>query len=110
MFALSKNAVIRNRDFTKIITRGKKVRGQYMTVYYLPADDYKTGIAVSKKVKRAVQRNRAKRRFKEILKRNPNKQSFCSEQVWMLEPELVTEKFTNIEKDYMEVVKKLSKQ
>lgn len=44
-------------------------RGRFLSVRWLPASELRVGIVVSKKVGKAVVRNRIKRRLREILRR-----------------------------------------
>lgn len=51
------------------LRQGRAGRGRYVIVRWLPASELRVGIVVSKKVGKAVVRNRVKRRLREILRR-----------------------------------------
>lgn len=79
---LNFNTLTENREFSEIYKRGKNVVGVYLVLYYkknehsnksaVKADDeVKYGITVSKKIGKAVKRNRAKRLIKESIRLNP---------------------------------------
>lgn len=59
-------------DFNTIINSGKKISNKYMLIFYLPKDFAKPnfGIAVSKKLGNAVERNRMKRIFRNLVDNN----------------------------------------
>src|SRR5262245_56600508 len=65
---------IRHRsDFQDVYDRGRKIHGRTMTIFLLHRPDAITrlGIAATKKIGGAVQRNRAKRLVRELFRRNP---------------------------------------
>ncbi len=51
------------------LRKGRAGRGRFVNVKWLPAGELRVGIVVSKKVGKAVVRNRIKRRLREILRR-----------------------------------------
>ncbi|WP_353512397.1 ribonuclease P protein component [Thermus sp. LT1-2-5] len=57
-----------DRAFARL-RKGKTGRGRYVSVKWLPAPELRVGIVVSKKVGKAVVRNKVKRRLREILRR-----------------------------------------
>ena len=57
-----------DRAFQRL-RQGRAGRGRYVSVKWLPAPEVRVGIVVSKKVGKAVVRNRVRRRLKEILRR-----------------------------------------
>lgn len=65
------NRLKKKKDFEKVFKGGKIVKCQDLFLKYVPndAEESKIGIVVSKKVsKRAVDRNKAKRRIREIFR------------------------------------------
>lgn len=58
-------------DFKKVYRRGKSFANRQFVVYYIPRQDggsFRMGISISKKIGKAVVRNRIKRRLKEIIR------------------------------------------
>ncbi|RLD11185.1 MAG: ribonuclease P protein component [Chlamydiae bacterium] len=77
-FSFTKHLRLRLRnDFQEIYTQGKRTRGKTMTliIYYPPEkQEFKAGFTVRKKFyKRAVDRNKIKRRLREIVRLNRHK-------------------------------------
>lgn len=62
-----------SRDFTRVRTEGRTVRGALLTVGMLPVKDethFRVGLITSKRVGGAVVRNRVRRRLREIVRRH----------------------------------------
>lgn len=61
----------KKKGFEETLKSGKKVADGYLTTFFLEKKEKKIGIIVSKKVaKKAVIRNRIKRRIREIYRLN----------------------------------------
>lgn len=62
----------RRAEFKQVYERGTRIRGRYATVFVLPNDRSagRLGIAATKKLGGAVERNRAKRLIREVFRRN----------------------------------------
>lgn len=62
----------RRSDFQQVYNRGAKVHGRYCTLFLLASTDSfgRLGIAATKKLGGAVQRNRAKRLIREVFRLN----------------------------------------
>ena len=62
----------RRAEFQRAYERGARIHGRYSTVFVLRNDrgDGRLGIAATKKLGGAVQRNRAKRLIREMFRRN----------------------------------------
>ncbi len=79
------NHLTRQRDFKTVYQNGKWFRGQFMSIIiFVPDEGYllKAGYSVRKKIyKRAVDRNRIKRRLREIIRLHKNE---LSENLWLV--------------------------
>ena len=65
-------------EFQQVYDRGRKHHGRYMIVFTLPRAGQPTrlGIAATRKMGIAVERNRAKRRVRELFRHNPAPSGF----------------------------------
>jgi ribonuclease P protein component len=62
----------RRAEFQQVYEHGTRIRGRYSTLFILPntLDVGRLGVAATKKLGGAVQRNRAKRLIREVFRRN----------------------------------------
>ncbi len=63
------NRLSRSRDFDAVHRRGRSVSSRYLVLYWLPQDepaDPRVGFAVPRAAGGAVERNRIKRRLREV--------------------------------------------
>jgi ribonuclease P protein component len=75
LFGLSAPERIRKRpEFERIYNTGSKVHGRLMTVFVMPNGTAtpRFGVAATRKLGSAVERNRAKRRARELFRRRKN--------------------------------------
>lgn len=68
----SEERIRRRADFQQVYEHGTKLHGRYSTVFVLPNNQAvgRLGIAATKKLGGAIQRNRAKRLIREIFRHN----------------------------------------
>jgi len=70
-FKLRKNEILRGRvDFNNVFKNGEWISGKYSSLLYIKSDSRKVGFVVSKKIKKAVFKNRQKRLLREIYRLN----------------------------------------
>jgi ribonuclease P protein component len=73
-FDLPKTEILRGKEnFDLIFKKRKTVSGNLVSIIYRNAETRKIGFVVSKKVKKAVVRNRYKRLLREIYRLNKDK-------------------------------------
>jgi len=73
-FKLCKNEILRGRNsFNNVFKNGILIPGKYSSILFVKSNERKVGFAVSKKVKKAVFRNRQKRLLREIYRLNKNR-------------------------------------
>ena len=99
---------IRQRaDFQQVYERGRKHQGRYMIVFTLPRDGQPTrlGIAATRKMGIAVERNRAKRRVRELFRHHPAPSGF--DIVVVPRRPLVAAPFASLEAEYVATLGRL---
>ena len=92
---------IRKRaEFQQVYERGTRIHSRYCTVFILPNEGPvgRLGIAATRKLGGAVQRNRAKRLIREVFRRNKIAQGF--DVVVVPKRELLDASLTVLEADY----------
>ena len=96
----SAERVRRRADIRQVYERGAKLHGRYSTIFVLPNTQGvgRLGIAATKKLGGAVQRNRAKRLIREIFRRN--KIAPGLDVVVVPRRELLEASLTTLETDY----------
>ena len=100
----------RRAEFKCIYERGTRVHGRYTTVFILPNESGigRLGIAATKKLGGAVQRNRAKRLIREVFRRNKIARGF--DVVVIPKRELLDASLTDLEADYRTLVERRVRQ
>ena len=90
----------RRAEFKEVYDRGVRIHGRYATVFILPNQRAvgRLGIAATKKLGGAVQRNRAKRLIREVFRRNNIAPGF--DVVVVPKRELLDATLTVLEADY----------
>lgn len=94
----------RHADFRRIYQQGVKVHGRFSTLFTLPnaSPVGRLGIAATKKLGGAVQRNRAKRLIREVFRRNKITPGF--DVVVVPKRELLDAGLSAIENDYRNAI------
>ena len=99
---------IRQRaDFQQVYDRGRKHQGRYMIVFTLPRVGHPTrlGIAATRKMGIAVERNRAKRLVRELFRHHPAPAGF--DIVVVPRRPLVSADFASLEAEYVATLGRL---
>ena len=106
----SEERIRRRADFQQVYEHGARVHGRYSTVFVLPNNQAvgRLGIAATKKLGGAVQRNRAKRLIREIFRRN--KIAPGLDVVVVPRRELLEASLTAIEADYRSTLERRLRQ
>ena len=105
--ALSATERIRRRvEYQEIYNRGAKTHGRYCTVFVLanPSGAGRLGIAATRKLGGAVDRNRAKRLIREVFRRNKIAKGF--DVVVIPKRDLLDASLTVLEADYRAIIER----
>jgi len=102
-------AVIKkNKDYRKVFGGGKFAAGRFIVIYYQPNKDgtSRFGFSVSKKIGKAVVRNRVKRLFKEACRLN--RQSFPAgfDYVLLARRDIAGNNYWQVEESILKLLKK----
>jgi ribonuclease P protein component len=100
----------RRADFQQAYEHGARVHGRYSTLFILPnkLDVGRLGIAATKKLGGAVQRNRAKRLIREVFRHNKIASGF--DVVVVPKRELLQATLTVLEADYRSILERRLRQ
>lgn len=99
---------IRQRaEFQLVYDRGRKYQGRYMMLFSLPRAGRPTrlGIAATRKMGAAVERNRAKRRVRELFRLHPAPPGF--DIVVVPRRQLIEADFASVEAEYVATIRRL---
>jgi len=100
----------RRTEFQQVYERGTRVHSRYCTLFLLPNERPvgRLGIAATRKLGGAVERNRAKRLIREIFRRNKIAEGF--DVVVVAKRELLDASLTVLETDYRTTLERASRQ
>jgi ribonuclease P protein component len=96
----------RRAEFRQVYDHGTRIRGRYSTLFILAnkLDVGRLGIAATRKLGGAVQRNRAKRLIREVFRRNNVASGF--DIVIVPKRELLDASLTVLEADYRDILER----
>jgi len=98
-----------NRDFRNAIRYGRKIPTRFATIIVLNRKDDNTirrlGLVTSGKVGTAAERNRAKRRLREIFRTNKHKLTPGLDIIFILKPEIKLTGYSTIEQTVLNCLK-----
>jgi len=96
-------------DFKLIFQQGKKIFGPFFIIRYLPnnLENSRFTVIVSNKIsKKATVRNKIKRQLREIIRLNLSKFKYNNDIIITVLSAAVKEDYLNLEKNYLELLKK----
>lgn len=99
----------KKKDFERVLKEGRNVKWNGLALKYCPNSfgESRFGIIVSKKVsKKAVLRNRTKRRIREVLRRELEKIKEGQDIVFFPSPEFKNKDFSEIQEIVIKLLKK----
>jgi ribonuclease P protein component len=105
-----KNVVKENRDFSNLITGGKKYWNDTFSIYYgnNNCNNYRFGISVSKKIGNAVIRNKIKRQIRSIIDKHKNIYQNEKDYIIIVRKNYINLNFSEIEMKFLELMKKIT--
>lgn len=103
---MKKREIIKSsRYYTKIINTNNAKRNKYYSIYYCKtSDDNKYGISIPTKTGTAVQRNKIKRRIKNIIDNNKNIVQKGYEYVIIVKKGIIDLTYQEMEKELLKLL------
>ncbi|MBO7610889.1 MAG: ribonuclease P protein component [Elusimicrobia bacterium] len=87
-------------DFNRVFKNGKKLKTVFVNIYVLKRNDNnevrRLGLVTSRKVGKAVVRNTAKRRLREIFRTNKHKLTPGLDIIFILKPQITSTGYSNL--------------
>jgi len=105
-----KNVVKENKDFSNLISNGKKYWNDTFLIYYGDNKyrNYRFGISVSKKIGNAVIRNKIKRQIRSIIDKHKNIYQNEKDYIIIVRKNYINLNFSEIENKFLELMKKVT--
>jgi ribonuclease P protein component len=99
----------KRQEFRQVYAAGRRYSLSLFTVFALPTPRGKTrlGVTVTKKIGRAVKRNRAKRLIREVFRRNKNRIGGSFDLVVNVKDKLVEATYREVEADFLTLIARL---
>ena len=97
------NIVKSNEEFNEIIKVGKCIKNKYFVLYHLKNDlgRYRFGISVPKKVCNAVNRNKLKRKVRNIIDNSKNLYSNYEDYIIIIRKSCLNEEYSVLEDNFI---------
>lgn len=104
------NIVKENRDFSRIINKGKRYWNDTFSIYYSENDKetYRFGISVSKKIGNAVTRNKIKRQIRNIVDKYKNIYPKNQDYIIIVRKNYINLTFNEVSDKYIELMRKIT--
>lgn len=107
---LPKKNRVTTAEFNQYFTTRKRVHGTYVQILYTPSTEFKAAAVVGKKVyKKAVDRNKLRRRMYHILAEQKKQLSITGVFLCIAKPAAATGPFTVIAADIRELISSIIK-
>lgn len=102
------NIVKKNEEFKKILDKRQTIGNKYIVIYYNENNIYRNryGISVSKKIGKAVIRNKIKRQIKNIIDKHENLFKNNQDYIIIVKKNFLDLNFSEKEKSIIELLKK----
>lgn len=93
---------LKGAAFSEVIESGHKLQGPLLTLFWRRAAKRALGITVSRKVRTAVRRNRAKRRVREVVRQNLHQIPEGLEIVCVAHPDVAVVPFDRLVQEFQD--------
>ena len=103
--------VRRSADFTRILQSGERLRGRFLTAFWIREDQpvNRVGVAAGKRLGKAAVRNRLKRRLREAYRRNKRKLPCRGVAIiFMASPKMIGKSAADVEADVVQLLRTIS--
>jgi ribonuclease P protein component len=103
---LFKEGLKRTNEFKKVFSNGNRKSGKYLILYILSSqqENNRAGFIVKKSLGNAVQRNKIKRRLREIWRQKGIKLIFGCDVIIVAKKEILEASFTEIEQELIRLL------
>ncbi len=93
----------RKADFEKVYSKGRRVPGRFFIGYFLFRERgaLRVGVVASRRVGDAIRRNRAKRRLREVFRKNKPPGSIAADVVLIARGAIIEASFEEIDRAYV---------
>lgn len=108
-YSLRKSEHLRkNSDFRRVYSKGKSCADHFIVLFVLSNDleGNRIGLSVSKKIGKAVKRNRVKRLFREVYRLNKDKIIQGIDLIFLARKDVVKLDFSKMEKSILRLYKR----
>ena len=99
----------KSKDFNRIFAQGIKINSEHFLLIYLHADEKRFGFAVSQKIKGAVNKNKARRRLRELVRINQYKIPDNLNVIFIAKPGTEKVRFDILENELLQMLSQLRK-
>ena len=106
------NIIKENKDFASILSKRKFAKNKYYTIYYNDKKEayYRFGLSVGKKIsKRAVDRNKLKRRLKSIIDNNKNYYQKSKDYIIIMKESCLEATYSELEQAFQNIMNNINK-
>ena len=104
-YRLDKRAILKkSREFDRVFRDGFKRSSEHILVFFMSTERRIVGFAVSKKIKGAVARNRAKRRLRELVRLKQDELPEACACVFFAKPGFERVDFGRLEKELLDIL------
>jgi ribonuclease P protein component len=102
--------ICKKSDFAELYKRGRCDRGRYFNLIHLPnhLDHSRMAVVASRKVGNAVQRNRIRRRAKELFRRNKELLTSPLDLLLITKKDSVTASWADLHRRYYDALRTLA--